>query len=116
MAADDAQVAVIGGGVVGCAVAHALARRGVAATVLEAERALALGASGTNSGILHTGFDSKPGELETELILRAAELRRDGSRLVPGESVTAPGAFVAALAGAARAGGATVRVDSRVVA
>ena len=32
-------------------------------------------ASGTNSGILHTGFDSTPGELETELILRAAELR-----------------------------------------
>jgi glycerol-3-phosphate dehydrogenase len=71
----DTQVAVIGGGVVGCAVAHALARRGVAALLLEAEPALALGASGTNSGILHTGFDSEPGELETRLILRSAELR-----------------------------------------
>jgi glycerol-3-phosphate dehydrogenase len=68
-------VAVIGGGVVGCAVAHALARRGVPATVLEAEPGLALGTSGANSGILHTGFDSVPGELETRLILRAAELR-----------------------------------------
>jgi glycerol-3-phosphate dehydrogenase len=162
MGGQDVEVAVIGGGVVGCAVAHALARRGVAATVLEAERALALGASGTNSGILHTGFDSTPGELETRLILRSAELREtlldelgvpllrcgallvahdedereavarladnaagngveaglrpDGSLLVPGESVTDPVAFVAALAGAARAGGATVRVDSRVVA
>jgi glycerol-3-phosphate dehydrogenase len=71
----DAPVAIVGGGVVGTAVAWALARRGVAAVLLEAEQDLALGASGTNSGILHTGFDSPPGELETELILRSAALR-----------------------------------------
>jgi len=71
----DAPVAVIGGGVVGCAVAHALSRFGVGAILIEAERELGLGASGTKSGILHTGFDSVPGELETELILRSAELR-----------------------------------------
>jgi glycerol-3-phosphate dehydrogenase len=47
----------------------------VEVVLLEAEPAPALGASGTNSGILHTGFDSKPGELETRLILRAAQLR-----------------------------------------
>jgi glycerol-3-phosphate dehydrogenase len=73
----DARVAVIGGGVVGCAVADALARAGIEALVLEAEQGLALGASGTNSGILHTGFDSQPGELETKLILRAATLREE---------------------------------------
>ena len=66
---------MIGAGVVGCAVALALARRGAAVIVMEAEREAALGASGANSGILHTGFDSPPGELETELILRSAELR-----------------------------------------
>ena len=71
----DFPVAVIGGGVVGAAVAHALARRGVEAVLLEAEDDLARGASGTNSGILHTGFDSPPGELETRLILRSVELR-----------------------------------------
>src|SRR3954469_11584622 len=70
-----ADVIVIGGGVVGCACALALARRGAAVTLLEALPALGLQASGTNSGILHTGFDSTPGELETELILRAAQLR-----------------------------------------
>ena len=70
-------VAVIGGGVVGCAVTHALARRGVRAVLLEAEPGLALAASGTNSGILHTGFDAKPGELETSLILRSAVLREE---------------------------------------
>jgi glycerol-3-phosphate dehydrogenase len=68
-------VAVIGGGVVGAAVAYTLARRGVAPVLLEAEDALALGASGTNSGILHTGFDSVPGALETRLIVRSAGLR-----------------------------------------
>jgi glycerol-3-phosphate dehydrogenase len=71
----DAEVAVIGAGVVGSAVALALARRGVSTALIESEPAPALGASGTNSGILHTGFDSKPGELETELILRSAKLR-----------------------------------------
>jgi glycerol-3-phosphate dehydrogenase len=71
----DIEIAVIGAGVVGCAVALALARRGAAVALLEAEAELALGASGTNSGILHTGFDSTPGELETELILASAAAR-----------------------------------------
>jgi glycerol-3-phosphate dehydrogenase len=68
-------VAVVGGGVIGCAVALALARRRMATVLLEREPELALAASGTNSGILHTGFDSVPGELETDLILRSARLR-----------------------------------------
>jgi len=115
MAALDTQVAVIGGGVVGCAVAHALARRGVEVLLLEAERGLALGASGANSGILHTGFDSKPGDLETRLILRAAVLREElldelgvpvwhcGARLTPGDEREL--AAVARLAENARANG-----------
>ncbi|MDX6713893.1 MAG: glycerol-3-phosphate dehydrogenase [Baekduia sp.] len=71
----EPEVTIVGGGVVGLACALAFARRGAAVTLLEAQDGLALAASGTNSGILHTGFDSKPGELETELILRAALLR-----------------------------------------
>ena len=74
-ASPDVAVVVIGGGVVGAALIHALARRGVFGVLLEAEPELALGASGTNSGILHTGFDSSPGELETRLILRSSALR-----------------------------------------
>jgi glycerol-3-phosphate dehydrogenase len=69
------RVVVVGGGVVGCACALAFARRGAEVELREARDALGLAASGTNSGIVHTGFDSKPGELETALILRAAELR-----------------------------------------
>ena len=54
---------------------YTLAHRGVAAVLVEADSDLAYSASGTNSGVLHTGFDSTPGELETDLILRAAPLR-----------------------------------------
>src|SRR5271167_3816352 len=98
MAIADTQVVVIGGGVVGCAVLHALARHGVPALLLESEPGLALGASGANSGILHTGFDSEPGLLETRLLLRAAALRdelagelgvsiwRCGARLAPDDA------------------------------
>jgi glycerol-3-phosphate dehydrogenase len=71
----DAEVAVVGAGVVGSAIALGLARRGVAVALVEAEHEPGLAASGTNSGILHTGFDSPAGELETELVLRSAELR-----------------------------------------
>jgi len=71
------ELAVIGAGVVGCAVAQVLAlgRRGVEVVLLKAEADPARGASGTNSGILQTEFDSTPGELETDLILASSALR-----------------------------------------
>jgi glycerol-3-phosphate dehydrogenase len=113
--------AVIGGGVVGCAVALALARRGAETILLEAEHELARGASGANSGILHTGFDSTPHELETRLILRSAALRDDvldtlgvpvircGATLRPLDD--AERANVAALADGAAAKGVQVRLN-----
>jgi glycerol-3-phosphate dehydrogenase len=75
MRTSEFEVAVVGAGVVGCATALELARRGASVCLLEAEDEPGLAASGTNSGIVHNGFDSTPGELETRLILRAAELR-----------------------------------------
>ena len=76
----DAEIAVVGAGVVGSATALELARRGASVALLEAEPHPGLQASGTNSGILHTGFDSIPGELETELILRVGGVARLGAR------------------------------------
>jgi glycerol-3-phosphate dehydrogenase len=114
------RVAIVGGGVVGAAVAYTLARRGVDAVVLEARDGLGLAASGTNSGILHTGFDSTPGELETRLILRSAALRdavleelgvpvrRCGAVLTPRDDAEAR--TVAALADGARANGVEVHL------
>ena len=52
-----------------------LARRGAQVTLVERLPALALQASGTSSGVLHTGFDSTPGDLETQLIIRSAAIR-----------------------------------------
>lgn len=71
----DQPVLIIGGGVVGAAMLFTLTGRGVPAVLLEGDEGLAYSASGTNSGVLHTGFDSTPGQLETDLILRAAQIR-----------------------------------------
>src|ERR1700724_1292875 len=75
MSTDESEVAVVGAGAVGSAVALELCRRGVRVTMLEAEAEPGLCASGTNSGILHMGFDSPPDELETELILASDAIR-----------------------------------------
>jgi len=61
-------VTVVGGGVMGLAVARALTRRtdlGVA--VLEKEHHLARHQSGRNSGVIHPGFMVSPGTQEAEL-------------------------------------------------
>lgn len=47
---------VIGGGLAGCAAAHALAQRGIKVTLLEAATQLASAASGNPRGILHARF------------------------------------------------------------
>jgi glycerol-3-phosphate dehydrogenase len=115
------RVAVIGAGIVGSATALALARRSVQVIVLEAESEPGLAASGTNSGILHTGFDSAPGELETKLILRGAALRgavfealgipikRCGARMRPRDD--AEREAVTSLARNADANGVEVHLD-----
>jgi glycerol-3-phosphate dehydrogenase len=116
---------VIGAGVVGCAVALALSRRGAAVALLEAEPAPARAASGTNSGILHTGFDSTPGELETELILASARLRDPVLRalgipvlrcggLMPGGAVLAPNARRNGVSVVARRDGALEIADEAI--
>lgn len=61
-------VAVIGAGVVGCAVARAFALAGAHVLVLEKAADILDGASKGNSGILHTGFDAPPGSLEQSCI------------------------------------------------
>lgn len=58
-AADGAapsSVVVIGGGLAGCATAHALAQRGIRVMLLEAAPRLAAAASGNPRGILHARF------------------------------------------------------------
>lgn len=47
---------VIGGGIAGCAAAHALAQRGIKVTLIEREAQLATAGSGNPRGILHARF------------------------------------------------------------
>jgi glycerol-3-phosphate dehydrogenase len=61
-------VVVIGGGVVGLAVARAATLQGYHCAVLEGEADLLSWASGSNSGIACTGVDATPGSLERALI------------------------------------------------
>ena len=66
-------VAVIGAGVVGCAVARRLALEGARVAVLEKAADILDGASKGNSAILHTGFDAPPGTLEAQCVARGRE-------------------------------------------
>ncbi|GLK54158.1 glycerol-3-phosphate dehydrogenase [Methylopila capsulata] len=59
-----ADVAIIGAGAVGCAMARRFALEGAKVLVLERGADLLSGASKANSAILHTGFDAPPGSLE----------------------------------------------------
>jgi glycerol-3-phosphate dehydrogenase len=61
-------VAVIGGGVVGCAVLRGFAMAGAQGVLLERDADLLSGASKGNSGLLHTGFDAVPGSLEAACV------------------------------------------------
>ncbi len=61
-------IAVIGGGVVGCAVARKMALEGASVILIEKATDILDGASKGNSAILHTGFDAPVGSLEWECV------------------------------------------------
>jgi glycerol-3-phosphate dehydrogenase len=61
-------IAVVGAGVVGCAIARSFAIRGWKTIVLEKHSDILEGASKGNSALLHTGFDEPHGSSELRLI------------------------------------------------
>ncbi len=61
-------VAIVGGGVVGCALARRFALAGASVVLMEKAVDILDGASKGNSAILHTGFDAPPGSLEAACI------------------------------------------------
>lgn len=65
---DKYDIAIIGAGVVGCAVARRFALAGAKVVVIEKGSDILSGASKANSAILHTGFDAPPDSLELELV------------------------------------------------
>jgi glycerol-3-phosphate dehydrogenase len=67
-------VAVIGAGVVGTAVARQLARYRLRTVVIERANDVGTGTSKANTAIVHTGFDTEPGSVESLLVRRGHEL------------------------------------------
>ena len=67
-------VAVVGGGVVGCAVARLLSHHQLDVALLEANGDVGAGTSKANTAILHTGFDATPGSVEARLVARGYAL------------------------------------------
>ena len=77
MTAAERDVVVVGAGVVGTAIARALARHRLRVTLLEAGPDVGAGTSKANTALLHTGFDAKPGTIEARLVRRGCELLAD---------------------------------------
>ena len=73
----EVDVAVVGAGVVGCAVARHLAIDGASVALLDRAADVGDGTSKANTGVLHTGFDTEPGSLESRLVARGHGLLTD---------------------------------------
>jgi L-2-hydroxyglutarate oxidase LhgO len=74
---DDVDAVVIGAGVVGLAVARALAQAGREVLILEAENAFGTGTSSRNSEVIHAGIYYPTGSLRAQLCVRGKQLLYD---------------------------------------
>lgn len=70
-------VAVIGAGVVGSAIARELSRFRLSTILLEAGPDVGMGTSKANTAIWHTGYDAVPGSLEARLLRRSLPLMQE---------------------------------------
>jgi 2-hydroxyglutarate dehydrogenase len=100
----DCDLAVVGGGIVGLAVARELAGRhpGAEVRVLERETRLAAHQTGHSSGVIHAGIYYRPGSLKARLCVEGArelyaycdergiETRRDGKLIVAADAGELP--------------------------
>ena len=67
-------VAIVGAGVVGSAIARELSKYKVNACVIERDEDVCNGTSKANSAIVHAGFDATPGTLKAKLNVRGNEM------------------------------------------
>jgi L-2-hydroxyglutarate oxidase LhgO len=71
---DQVDCVVIGAGVVGLAVARALAQGGREVLIVEAETAIGTGVSSRNSEVIHAGLYYEPGSFKSRLCVRGNRL------------------------------------------
>src|SRR5579863_9404209 len=67
---DRANIVIIGGGVVGCAVARAVSQRWSDVFLVEQMPRFGMGASTRNSGVIHSGIYYPPGSLKAQLCVQ----------------------------------------------
>lgn len=73
----DYDVVIIGGGVIGCGIARELSRYQINILLVERESDVARGASGKNSGVIHSGFDPPVGSLKARLNIEGNRLFKE---------------------------------------
>ena len=71
---DRANIVIVGGGVVGCAIASMAAGRWADVFLLEQMPRVGMGASSRNSGVIHSGLYYEPGSLKAKLCVRGNPL------------------------------------------
>src|SRR5947199_2000979 len=69
-------VIVIGAGAIGASAARHLAQRGVRVALLEKEAGPARHQSGRNSGVIHAGYNLKPGSLKAKYCVEGSRALR----------------------------------------
>jgi len=70
-------VIVIGAGVIGCALARELVGRFRKVLLIDKEKSVGFHTSGRNSGVVHSGFNPKPGTLKARLCVEGSRLIRE---------------------------------------
>lgn len=72
----ELDIIIIGGGIIGTAIARELSRYKLEVLLIEKESDVGWGTTKSNSAVVHTGYDPKPGSL-------MAKLNVEGARLFP---------------------------------
>lgn len=72
--AETFDIAIVGAGITGCAIARQLARFDMSICVVEAANDIALGSSKANGGLVHAGYDPAPGTVKAQVNARGCEL------------------------------------------
>lgn len=67
-------IAIVGAGITGCAIARQLSQYELSICVVEAGNDVALGASKANGGLVHAGYDPAPGTVKASVNARGCEL------------------------------------------
>ena len=66
-------VLIIGGGVIGCGIAHQLCKYNFDVTLVEKEADVCMGTSKANSSMLHDGYNVDRTKLKGQLVLKATK-------------------------------------------